>query len=69
MRVENLRAAVERADPGRSAHFVSGEGQEIAADFLHIDRQMARALRRSRPASARRPRAPAAKIGDGIDRA
>ena len=67
--VENFRATVERADPGRPTHFVSGEGEEIATDFLHIDRQMTGALRgidqRERADRARLP----AKIGHGIDRA
>ena len=49
-RIEQLRASVEHADPGRSAHFVSGEGEEIAAQFLHIDRQCARRSARHRPA-------------------
>ena len=44
--LENLRATVEHADTGRSAHLVSGEREEIASHFLHIDRQVTRALRR-----------------------
>ena len=68
-RLEHFRATVERADAGRPAHFVSGKGEEIAADLLHIDRQMPGALRgideRHRADRARLP----AKLGDGIDRA
>ena len=45
-RFQNFGAAVERADPGRSTHLVAGEGQEIAAQLLDIDRQMSGALRR-----------------------
>ena len=68
-RIKNLRPTVERADPGRPTHFVSGEGEEIAAQFLHIDRQMSRALRRiDQCERAHRARFPA-KLGHGIDRA
>ena len=45
-RIENFRASVKRADAGRPTHFVSGKGEEIATQFLHIERQMSRALRR-----------------------
>ena len=36
--------AVERADASRSANFVPGKSQKIAADFLHVDRRDGRAL-------------------------
>ena len=57
----NFGAAVEHADAGRSAHFVSGEGEEIAAHLLDIDRQMSRALRRIDQGQRARPRAPSGK--------
>ena len=43
-RIENCRAPVERADAGWPTHFVSGEGEEIAAQLADVDRQMPRAL-------------------------
>ena len=67
--LKNFRAAVERTAPGRPTHFVSGEGEEIATDFLNVDRQMSRALgsidQRHRADRARF----VAKLGHGIDRA
>ena len=67
--IENFRAAIERADAGRSAHFVSGEGEEIATEFLHIERHMSGALRgidqRDRADRARL----SAKLRHRIDRA
>ena len=42
---EHFLAAIQNADAGRPAHFVAGEREEIAADFLHVDRAMAGALR------------------------
>ena len=42
--VQQLGAAVEGASSSGSAHFVAGEGEEIAAEFLDIDRHVARAL-------------------------
>ena len=67
---ENFRAAVKRADAGRRTHFVAGEGEEIATELLHIDRQMPGALRGIDERDRRRLRARcAAQLGDGIDRA
>src|ERR1044071_3767501 len=37
-RIQDLRASVKRTDSRRSTHFVSGKRQEIAAQFLHIER-------------------------------
>ena len=66
---QNFGATVERADAGRATHFVTGESEEIATHFLHIDRQMTRALRGiDQSERADRARLPA-KIGHGIDRA
>ena len=42
---QTLPPAIQHADAGRPAHFVAGEREEIAADFLHIERPMAGALR------------------------
>ena len=68
-RLENFGATVKHADPGRPAHLVSGEGEEIATQFLHIDRQMSRALRRiDQRQRADRARLPA-KFGHRVDRA
>src|SRR6266850_7333224 len=44
-RIENFRARVERSNASRPTHFVSGEGEEVAAQLLDIERQMSRALR------------------------
>ena len=68
-RLQKFRATVKRADTSGRAHFVSGEGKKIAADFLHVDGQMSGALRgidqRDGADCARVP----AKFGYGIDRA
>src|SRR5438552_4075210 len=44
--IENLSAPIERTDAGWPTHFVSGEGEEIAAQLAHVDWQMSRALGR-----------------------
>ncbi len=45
-RIQNRRPSVKRADASRATHFVSGEGEEIAAQLLHVDGHMSHALRR-----------------------
>ncbi len=42
--VEELFASVECADAGGAAHFVSGNGEEIAADLLDVERAVSGAL-------------------------
>src|SRR5439155_4912941 len=42
---EALHTAIQHADAGRTAHFVTREYQEIAADFLNIQRTVPGALR------------------------
>ena len=44
-RVEHFGVGVERADSSGGAHFVTGEGVEVAAKLLHVDRHVAGALR------------------------
>ena len=58
--------AVERAGAGRAVHLVRREREEVAADRLHVDRQVRRRLgavdehrHAARRAPARRSRAPA----------
>ena len=67
--VENFGATVERADAGRPTHLVSGERQEIASHFLHIDRQMSGALRCIDQSECANRARVAAKLGHRIDRA
>ena len=45
-RLEQLAAAPERADPARAAELVGREGEEVAAERLHVDRPVRRRLRR-----------------------
>ncbi len=40
------KRAVEHANSGRRAHFVTGERQKIATDLLHVQRHVPDALRR-----------------------
>src|SRR5437870_13573759 len=42
--IEDLGPSIQRADAGRATHFVSGEGQVVTSQPLHIDRQMPRLL-------------------------
>ena len=67
--LENFRAAVKRTDAGWGAHFVSGESEEIATEFLDIERHVTCALRgideRERADRARL----SAKLRNRIDRA
>ena len=42
--VQDFLTSVEDAYAGRPAHFVAGENEEIAADFLHVQGAMAGAL-------------------------
>ena len=68
-RIENLGPPVKRPDTGWPAHFVSGECEEITAQFAHIDWQMSHTLGRVH----QRERADGprflAKLSDWIDRA
>ena len=43
--IENFRPSVKRADASRATHFVSGEGEKIAPELLHVDRHVSGALR------------------------
>ena len=45
-RIQNRRPPVKRADASRATHFMPGEGEKIAAQLLHIDGHMSRALGR-----------------------
>ena len=58
---QNLGATVERADARRATHLVTGESEKIAAQLLHIERQMPGALRGIDQGKRARPRAPAGK--------
>ena len=66
---EHFAPPVEDAAAGGTAEFVAGEGQEIAADFLHIDGPVPGALggidQRDNAAAA----GAGAQLGHGIDRA
>ena len=42
--IEDLGSSIKRADAGRATHFVSGEGEVVTSQLLHIDGQMSRAL-------------------------
>ena len=42
--VEHFGPAIQYTDAGRAAHLVTGEREEIAADFLNVDLAMAGAL-------------------------
>ena len=67
--LEHFRATVERTDARGRTHFVAGEGEEIATEFLHIERHVTRALgaidERERADGARF----SAKLRDRVDRA
>ena len=66
--IENIGPPVKRPDASRSAHFVSGESEEIAAQLADIDRQMSYALGRIHQRErADRPRF-VTKLGNRIDR-
>ena len=68
-RFQNCGATVERPAAGRATHFVTGESEKIATQFLHIERQMPGTLRGiDQGKRADRVRLPA-KFGDGIYRA
>ena len=45
-RLEQLAPAPERADAARAAQLVRREGEEVAAERLHVDRPVRRGLRR-----------------------
>src|SRR5439155_18090650 len=42
--LEHLLPAIKHSDTGRAAHLMARESQEIAADFLHVERPMAGTL-------------------------
>ena len=66
---EDVPSAPKDADPGRAAHFVAGERQKIAAEFAHVEREVAGALRRINQRSDPGQPRPGAEFGGGIDRA
>jgi len=64
--IEHFLASVKGADAGGAANLVAGEGEEIAADGLHIHGQVAGALGTIHEGyNAAFPRA-GAELGDGI---
>ena len=68
-RFKNLRSTIERADSGWRAHFVTGKGEEIAADFLHVDRSMTGTLRSINEGGNAQFARAGANLGHRIDRA
>ena len=42
---EHFLASIQNTDARRPAHLVSREGEEVAADFLHVKRAVPGALR------------------------
>ena len=65
--IQKLRASVKHANASRSAHLVSGERKEIAAQFLHIERHVADALRRVDQRQRAHSASFGAKLGDWIN--
>ena len=64
--LEQLGAAPEGAGAARAAHLVPGDGEEVAAERLHVERAMRRGLRGVADddrAAARAPRRRAARPG------
>ena len=66
---EQFAPPIEDADARRAAQFVAGEGQKIAADFLHIHRPVAGALGGVHQRDDAAPAGAGAQLGHGIDRA
>ena len=66
---EPFAPAIQNPKAGRTAHFMRGEREEIAADLLHVDGAMARTLRRIDECDDSTPTGAFAVFGDGIDRA
>ena len=64
-----ISAAEESAASSGRAHFVAGEGEEIAAEFLDIDRHVARALGGIDQSGDAQFARTGAKVIHGIDRA
>jgi hypothetical protein len=63
---EDFLAAIQDADARGSAHFVAGEGEEIAADLLHIQQQVPGALRGVHQVTTPRRRARAQSSATGL---
>ena len=66
---QNLRAPVKHADARRPADFVPGKNEEIAADVLHVEREMRGRLRRVHQRQRARCMRQRANFLHGIDRA
>src|SRR2546425_9638159 len=64
---EALHTAIQHADAGRTAHFVTREYQEIAADFLNIQRTVPGALCRIHQRENSHLAGALAELGYGIN--
>ena len=65
--IQKLRPSVKRANSSRPTHFVSGEGKEIAAQLLYIERHVSCTLGRIDQRQRADSASFGAKLGDWID--
>ena len=67
IRSEEILAAPEDADPGRREHLVAGEGEDVAAELLDVDRAIRNGLTRIDDHDCVAFVRPRREVCDGID--